>query len=187
MKIAYSLRNDLHQIKHPEYTENLFIEIERNKSKNIVVGIVNRPPDQDTNEFNKFTDSLLSKITKNEKKPVYIMGDFSINLINEDIHVQTADFINTFSSYPMYPSITRPTNITTKSATLIDKICTNSHTKQTSGIILYDLSDHLLIFISTNLKIHKDIKENEIRDMNDNNIQLFQQKLGEVNVNCVFI
>ena len=186
--IAYSLRNDLHQIKHPEYTESLFIEIERNKSKNIVVGIVYRPPDQDMNEFNKFTDSLLSKITKNENKLVYIMGDFNINLLNEDIHVQTADFINTISSYSMCPSITRPTGITTKSATLIDNIFTNSHTKQTSGIILYDLSDHLPIFISTNFKIHKDIQENddtEIRDMNDNNIQLFKQKLGEVNWSSV--
>ena len=166
--------------KHPEYTESLFIEIEINKSNNIAVGIVYRPTDQDMNEFNKFTDSLLSKITKNENKLVSIMGDFNINLLNEDIHVQTADFTNTISSYSMYPSITRPTRITTKSATLIDNIFTNSHTKQTSGIILYDLSDHLPIFISTNLKIHKDIQENddtEIRDMNDNNIQLFKQNL----------
>ena len=40
------------------------------------------------------------------------------------------------------------------------------------------------MFISTNLKVHKDIKENDdtdIRDMNDNNVQLFKQKLGEVN------
>ena len=116
--VAYSLRNDLHRIKHPEYTESLFIEIERNKSKNIVVGIVYLQ-DQDMNEFNKFADSLLSKITKNENKLVYIMGDFNINLLNEDIHVQMADFINTLSSYSMYPSITKPTRITTKSATLI--------------------------------------------------------------------
>ena len=149
----YIVRNDLHQIKRPEYMESLFIEIERNKS----VGIVYRPLDQDMSEFNKFTDSLLSKITKNENKLVCIMGDFNINLLNEDIHGQTADFINTISSYSMYPSITRPTRIMTKSATLIDNIFTNSHTKQMSGIILYDLSDHLTIFISMNLKIHKDI------------------------------
>ena len=90
--IAYSLRNDLHQIKHPEYTESLFIEIERNRSKNIVVGIVYRPPDQDMNKFNKFADSLLRKITKNENKLVYIMGDFNINLLNADIHVQNGRF-----------------------------------------------------------------------------------------------
>ena len=75
------------------------------------------------------------------------MGDFNINLLDEDIHVQTDDFINTISSYSMYPSITRPARITTKSATLIDNIFTNSHTKQTSGIILYHLIDHLPIFI----------------------------------------
>ena len=88
--IAYSLRNDLHQIKHPEYTESLFIKIERYIKEYCSWY---RPPDQDMNEFNKFTDSLLSKITKNENKLVYIMGDFNINLFNEDIHVQTADFI----------------------------------------------------------------------------------------------
>ena len=67
---AYSLRNDSYQIKHPDYTESLFIEIKRNKSKNIVVCIVYRPPDQDMNEFNKLTDSLLSKITKNENNHI---------------------------------------------------------------------------------------------------------------------
>ena len=81
------------------------------------------------------------------------MGDFNINLLNKDIYVQTADFIDIILSYSTtYPSIPRPTRITLKSATLIDDIFTNSHTKQTSEIILYHLSDHLPIFNSTNLK-----------------------------------
>ena len=97
--INYKARNDLNEIKHPEYTESLFIEIEQSKSKNIIVGVIYRPPDQDIKEFNNFADSLLSKVTKNENKLVYIMGDFNVNVLNEDIHIPTSDFINTFSSY----------------------------------------------------------------------------------------
>ena len=49
------------------------------------------------------------------------MGGF--NILNKDIYVQTADFIDT-------------TRITTKSVTLIDNIFSSkSHTKQTSRII----------------------------------------------------
>ena len=50
------------------------------------------------------------------------MGDFNINLLNNDTHTPTADFTGVMNSYPMYPSITKPTRIIYKSATLIDKI-----------------------------------------------------------------
>ena len=79
--INYKVRNDLNEIKHPEYTESLFIEIEQSKSKNIIVGVIYRPPDQDIKEFNNFADSLLSKITKNDNKLVYIMGDFNVVVV----------------------------------------------------------------------------------------------------------
>ena len=48
-----------------------------------------RPPDQDINAFNQFTDQMLSTITKNENKLVYIISDFNINLLNEDVHALT--------------------------------------------------------------------------------------------------
>lgn len=47
----------------------------------------------------------------------------------------------------LYPLITRPTRITTHSATLIDNIFTNGiDEKITSGIIINDTSDHLPVF-----------------------------------------
>ena len=54
------------------------------------------------------------------------MGDFNINLLNEDVHTLTNDFLNIMSSNSLYPSITKPTRITSNSATLIDNIFTNS-------------------------------------------------------------
>ena len=41
------------------------------------------------------------------------MGDFNVNLLNENIRFPASDFINTFSSYSLYPSITKHTRITT--------------------------------------------------------------------------
>ena len=67
-------------------------------------------------------------------KCVYIMGDFYINLLNDDVHGPTGDFVDIFTSYSMYPSITKPTRITSTSATLIDNIFTNNCAKQVSGI-----------------------------------------------------
>ena len=102
----------------------LYLLSERSK-KNIVIGVIYRPPVQDVNEFNAFTDVLRSQITKHGKL-VYLMGDFNINLLNEDVQMQTQDFLNILSSYCLYPSITKPTRITVNSATLIDNIFTNS-------------------------------------------------------------
>ena len=87
------MKGGLPETQNPENVESLFIEIERTGSKNVIVGVIYRPPGQDVKEFNDFTNVLLSKIMHNDK-PVYIMGDFNINLLNEDVHTLTNDFIN---------------------------------------------------------------------------------------------
>ncbi len=181
--VVYNVRNDLSDINNLLYTESLFIEIENTCTQNTVIGVIYRPPDQNINEFNKYLDNLLSKISVQEKKHVYIMGDFNINLLNEDVHGPTGEFVNTITSFSFYPSITKPTRITNKSATLIDNILTNNYAKQISGIILTDISDHLPIFVSTNQSVYKNsnnVVEFEIRDMNSRNIDLFKGKLSEV-------
>ena len=180
--MKYHIRHDLAQIGHPENVESLFIEIERTGSKNVIVGVIYRPPGQDVKEFNDFTNVLLSKIMHNDK-PVYIMGDFNIKLLNEDVHTLTNDFINIMSSYSLYPSITNPTRITPTSATLIDNIFTNSNSYQTSGIIVADVSDHLPVFISTDLKVYRmknDQADTEVRQLKDHNIKYFKSELSKV-------
>jgi len=65
--IKYHVRNDLNMMKHPDNVESMFIEIERVGSKNIVIGNLYRPPDQDLNVFNDFIDKLLTNATKMTK------------------------------------------------------------------------------------------------------------------------
>ncbi len=62
--IKYNVRTDLQQMKSPENVESLFIKIDRLASKNIVVGVMYRPPDQNVNEFNKYIDNVLTHAYK---------------------------------------------------------------------------------------------------------------------------
>ena len=111
------------------------------------------------------------------------MGDFNITLINEGTHVPTTEFIDMLSSCSLYPSITKPTGITFKTATLIDNIFTNSHTKQTAGIIISDISDHLPIFTVIKLSVyrHDHNVQFEKRDYNVKNVQMFKDRLRNEN------
>ena len=54
----------------------------------------------------------------------------------------------------MYPLISKPTRITSSTATLIENIFTNNlEQSMSSGILYTDLSDHLPIFQVTHLKL----------------------------------
>ena len=72
------------------------------------------------------------------------MGDFSISFVNhDDINVQ--NLVN--HSIHFFSAMNKPTRVTSKSATLIDLICTNNFDNhKTSGIIFSSISDHFPIF-----------------------------------------
>ena len=182
--ISYNVRHDINELNKLKYTESLFVEIEKSKSQNIVVGIVYRPPDQVIRDFNKCIEKILQEITSKENKLLFLMGDFNINLLNNDVHEPTGEFVDILSSFSLYPSIVKPTRITSKSATLIDNIFTNNYANQTSGILLSDVSDHLPIFVSTNVSVyHKNDNPTSVesRDLSKQNIDVFKNKLSLVN------
>ena len=82
------------------------------------------------------------------------MGDFDINILNSHSHQPTNEFINLMTSNSLYPLISKPTRITSSTATLIDNIFTNNlELNINSGILYTDLSDHLAVFQVTNLKL----------------------------------
>ena len=84
------------------------------------------------------------------------MGDFTLNLMNYQSHNLTGEFLDMMYSNTFFPLITRPTSITSHSATLIDKIFQNSlETNLPSGLLFPDISDHSPIFV-----IHYDYSRN---------------------------
>ena len=75
------------------------------------------------------------------------MGDFNLNLINYQTHNHTGQFLDDMYSYMFFPLITRPSRITSHTATLIDNIfCNFLDGNLRNGLLFTDISDHLPIF-----------------------------------------
>ena len=124
-----------------ECAEPLFVEINRPKEKNIIVGVVYRPPNQKLQDFMNSLDLLLASISK-ENKICYVVGDWNLHLINHHCHESTGEFLEIMYSRMFFPLITCPTRIT-----LIDNIFTNNlNNFSVSGLMFCDISDHLPIF-----------------------------------------
>ena len=69
-QLKFKLRPDL----HIRGSEDIFIEIINSKSKNIIVGTIYRPPNNEIDLFLHDIDEGLHKILQ-ENKNVYLMGD----------------------------------------------------------------------------------------------------------------
>ena len=75
-------------------------------------------------------------------------GYFNLNLMNHQSHSVTGEFLDALYSNMFFPLITRPTRITSHSATLIDNIFVNQFfARSRSGLFFTDISDHLPIFL----------------------------------------
>ena len=82
------------------------------------------------------------------------MGDFNINILNCDQHMESHNYIDAIFSDSFIPQIIKPTRITPRSATLIDNIYSNhifGEDNQLQWILYSDISNHLPIFILTTL------------------------------------
>ena len=86
---------------------------------------------------------------------MYIVGDINIDLLKYHSHQQqTERYLDMIYSLDLLPVITKPTRITSHTATLIDHIYTNTVSRLTSGIVTVDISDHFPVFciVDTPLK-----------------------------------
>ena len=123
--------------------ECITVEIEIRNSKNALISCIYRTPGSCIETFREMMMGMYDNIAN--KKMVFVCGDINIDLLAETN--TTTEFINSVYSMSLYPTITRPTRITTHSATLIDNIFTNIiDRKIISGIIINDATDHLPVF-----------------------------------------
>ena len=146
--ISYQNRNDLEYMG--DLYESVFIEIDKDafsKDKNVIIGVIYRPPGTDLEIFNEHISISLNKL-KNEHKFCYLMGDYNVNLLNYSKHRETTDFVDALHSNSFVSLINRPTRVNGDSATLIDNIFTNcfSNIHDTfQCLIQTDISDHFPI------------------------------------------
>jgi len=179
-KIKYKLRKDL--CKATSNYESCFIEIENKNDKNIVVGVVYRSHTS-IDHFVTDIDPTFKKLNS-EKKKIYIMGDFNIDLLKVDIHKPTHNYLDLIYSYSIMPTIYKPTRITESTATIIDNILTNDENIIESTILITDITDHLPTILTTNLDLPLPSKKNNKvrykRNHTNDNITNLKQKLSGV-------
>lgn len=174
--------------------EFLFIEITRPNEKNIIIGNMYRSPQSAPNNFINSLEQKLGTLKRHSNKLIVLASDSNIDLLKFDKHEPTDRLVNTMSEHGFAPVISRPTRITSHSATLIDHIFVNQVTAVTrSGIITTDLSDHLAPF--TNILIVRKsaqiLEENYIsRQMSNENLLIFKNEIEKtdwsfiVDLNC---
>ena len=186
--IQFKIREDL-SIFIPHVFESFFIEVLSDTNKNTIVGVIYRPNTQPKADMDIFTSTLfdLVNIINAEKKQSTIMGDFNIDLLKYNSHEKTNDYVDNLFTQGFMPLITKPTRVTSTSATLIDHIYTNNISKaSTSGIILTDVTDHFGILYCVRCKpTHAANITTRKRSFSVNNVKLFKSHLDEINFNQI--
>ena len=88
----FKVRDDLSG-SDADVMESLFIEIVRSNEKNIVVGVIYRPPNTNVDAFVSKHCEIVEKLSR-ENKLCYLMGDFNLNLLNHGNHLATGEFMD---------------------------------------------------------------------------------------------
>ena len=180
--INFIIREDI-SVFTPHIFESIFIEINNPTGKNTVMGLIYRPNTEPRADIDIFSSTVfdIMDIINTENKLCVIMGDMNIDLLKFGSHTKTSDYLDNIFSHGFLPVITKPTRITTTSATLIDYIYTNNlSTIAKSGIIITDVADHFGTFHVSNIKNkNKTSSTNKVRLFSDNNINKFKEILDQ--------
>ena len=94
--LSYKSHRDLNIYKKFDL-ESTFVEIINPKKSYVIVGTTYRHPEMNMNEFNNILNNLLKKI-KQEQKPVFLLGDFNIDLMHYNEHKPTNEFLDSLAS-----------------------------------------------------------------------------------------
>lgn len=168
--------------------KNLFKEISHNYEifcieieNRIIISIYIPPTGIAERAFQKVQEIL----ALHPKKMYYILGDFNINTLNDNYQTEIFhEFCLTISGFP---AISKPTRITTSSATLIDHIITNEKNEITTGVLTSEVSDHLAPFlIVQDAKTSKNAKVSQnftFRKTSEENITCLKNNLANINWN----
>jgi ASC-1-like (ASCH) protein len=184
-ELKYKIRFDLNTSTE-NIIESVFIEIITAVGKNIIVGVIYRPPNNKFDSFETKMNQILGKIDK-ENKLCYLMGDFNIDLLKSESCDYSIRFLEQLYTSSYIPLVLRPTRITQHTATLIDNIFTNdieTIESSTNGLIFCDISDHLpIVHIRNSKNYHEKTSKTEFtckRIINDANVQSFTNTIKNI-------
>ena len=112
-----------------------------------------------------------------------LAGDYNLNLLKINENEICCEFFDLLTSHSLFPHITLPTRLTNGGGTLIDNLfckLNKSIMKNTAGILLNQLSDHLPCFtlLETDIAHNSKTKFTRIFKQNDDVIQQIQNEIN---------
>jgi len=126
--------------------ESLTISIPWNNSQ-LLFSTLYRPPSADLNSFISHLENHLIQLSATNH-PVIILTDSNINILHITNHHNHFPFYQIMYENGFYQCINLATRFSNQSFTAIDHIITNLRAQSiNTGVILTDISDHLMTFI----------------------------------------
>ena len=179
--VCIYIRNDITFNINPDIPtddiESLWINVLLPRSKPIVVGVLYRPPKNNT--FVEKLSYSLENIRKDDE--VIILGDMNICLLRESpLSKKYSELLNV---YGLSQLIDKPTRVTPTCSSLLDHvICSNINNISQHGTIDLGISDHSFTYCtrkSTKLAIglHKTVT---LRSLKNYNEEAFNNQLSLV-------
>ena len=145
---------------------NVILNNNKNNKKSFIIGNFYRSPSASPNEFCENFECILSKLDRHKNKNIILVGDYNVDLVKLEYDNLCQHLIDLTTRHGFLQTISRPTRVTDHSATLIDHIYTNQiHNMLSSGIITYDLTDHLGTYISITIQDNTNFGCNETEDI----------------------
>lgn len=131
------------------FCEQLWINIQT-KNKNIALGIIYKPPNQEINNFLIAFEESLSIIFPTVDE-IICCGDFNINLFDYGNN-NVEKFFSVLDSFGLCQVIDAPTRITDSTSSLLDLIICREEVVLEKGVIETNhISDHQLVYCKLNL------------------------------------
>ena len=134
-----------------------------------------RPPNANYKVFIQEYTALLKKIKKLKRHKIILGIDHNLDFLKTHIHKPTNQFLEKNLELDLVPSISKPTRITRKTATLIDNVLISQslQTQMRPYIIVEDISDHLPILVVLR-DLNKSVRGSNLiktRNLNTRNLE----------------
>ena len=130
------------------FLEHCVVELKTDK-RNILLVSAYRPPNTKARTFLTEYKRLLNSLKKNKGHEIIIGLDHNLDLLKSHLNQPTNDFMELNLDRELIPCITKPTRITSSSASLIDNILISRSLQRSydSFVLLEDISDHFACLV----------------------------------------
>ena len=174
---------DLNKSSNDPTFEYYFIEL-KGDHQNVILGSIYRPPNTNLDRFMVEYKSSLDRLNNMKNKEIILGMDHNINFLKHDVHPKTQEFIELNLDVNLLPVITKPTRVSTTSATLIDNIFVSNRLQHSinSAVIITDISDHFPCILTVNNFNQSKDRKTKItkRKLNKENLDKIKNVIGNI-------